>query len=70
MIRDEIYYGNLLGLFKTGKWTVSVAEAAALIQMYQETERRLKPPLPVSVSEPVKAPEKKKKKTEPINGDK
>lgn len=70
MIRDDIYYGNLLGLLKTGKWTVNVAESAALIQIYQETERRLKPPLTSVVTEPIKNPEKKKKKVEPTNGDK
>lgn len=62
MMRDEIFYGNVLGLLKTGKWNLSVAEAAALIQVIQECERRRKPPV-VSSSpvDPVKGGRVKKK---------
>lgn len=50
-MRDEIYYGNLLGLLKNGKWSLSVAEAAALIQIIQETERRRNPAAPIAKME-------------------
>lgn len=59
-MRDEIFYGNLLGLLKSGKWSLSITEASALLQIYQEAERRLKP-------QPV-VPKKSRKKIEGSNG--
>lgn len=58
MMRDEILYGNLLGLMKTGKWTMNAQEAIALIQIIQELDRRLKPPIVSPVEEPVKKDKK------------
>lgn len=55
---DDIYYGNLLGLLKTGKWSLSLSEASALILIAQETERRLKPPAVNMVDEPIKRDKK------------
>jgi hypothetical protein len=54
MIKDDVYYGNVLGLLKTGKWNISASEASALVQIIQETERRLKPPSVEPVKEPIK----------------
>lgn len=53
MMRDEIFYGNLMGLLKTGKWTMNASESAALIQILQEIDRRLKPPSVVKDIAPV-----------------
>jgi hypothetical protein len=53
MINDGVYYGNVLGLLKTGKWNISASEASALVQIIQETERRLKPPSVEPVKEPI-----------------
>lgn len=61
MIKDAIYYGNILGLLKTGKFNISASEAAALVQLIQETERRLQPPSVEPVKEPVKDMVKKEK---------
>lgn len=41
---DSIYYGNILGLLKTGKWSLSLAEAEAVVALAQETRKRLEPP--------------------------
>ena len=54
MMRDEIFYGNLLGLLKTGKWNMNLSEAVALVQIVQELNRRLAPPVPVEMKEPIK----------------
>jgi hypothetical protein len=54
MMRDEIFHGNLLGLLKTGKWNMNLSEAVALVQIVQELNRRLAPPVPVPVEEPIK----------------
>lgn len=61
MIKDAIYYGNVLGLLKTGKWNISAGEASALVQIIQETERRLAPPSVEPVKEPIKDMVKKEK---------
>jgi hypothetical protein len=70
LIKDDIFYGNLKGLLKTGKWTLSLTEASALLQVYQECERRLNPPLVKPIEEPIKNPSKKKKSTEADDGNK
>jgi hypothetical protein len=53
MMRDEILYGNVLGLLKTGKWNMSLSEAVALVQIVQELDRRLKPPVVTPIEEPI-----------------
>lgn len=59
-MRDEIFWGNLIGLLKTGKWSLSVSEAGALLQIIAEAEKRSRPLAlnQVEVQEPIK--EKKK----------
>ena len=47
MIKDDIFYGNLLGLLKQGKFNLSTVEAITLVQLIQELERRLRPPVPL-----------------------
>jgi hypothetical protein len=65
MMRDEIFFGNLMGLLKTGRWSMNAQEAIALVQLIQELDRRSKPPVhsPVEppITEPVKAKAKAKK---------
>ena len=43
-MKDEVYYNNLLGLLKLGRWTLNVEESNALVELYKETMRRLQPP--------------------------
>jgi len=62
MMRDEILFGNLLGLLKTGKWNMNAQEAVALVQIIQELDRRLKPPVINEVKEPIKKEPKRKVK--------
>lgn len=57
---DKIYWGNLQGLLKRGKWTLSLEEASALVQIYQETVRRGEP-MKISDPEPIKPIKKEKK---------
>jgi hypothetical protein len=61
MIKDDVLYGNLLGLLKTGKWTMGASEAVALVKIIHELERRLTPPLVKEVEEPIKNEVKAKK---------
>jgi hypothetical protein len=61
MMRDEILYGNIQGLLKTGKWTMNLAEAVALVQIVQELDRRLKPPVVSQVEPPISETTKKKR---------
>lgn len=63
MMRDEILYGNLLGLLKTGKWQMGLTESIALVQIVQELDRRLKPPVVSPVEPPIKESSKAKKKS-------
>jgi hypothetical protein len=56
-MKDEIFLGNVLGLLKNGKWTLSLEEASALIQIFQECKLRLeesKNKLKISDPEPIK----------------
>lgn len=62
MMRDEILFGNLLGLLKTGKWNMNLTEAVALVQIVQELDRRLKPPVVSPVEPPIKEAATAKKK--------
>lgn len=39
-MKDNIFLGNVLGLLKNGKWTLSLEEASALIQVTQECKKR------------------------------
>lgn len=59
MIKDDIFYGNLLGLLKTGKWNINAAESIVLIKVIQELERRLIPVAPIFKQEPIKKEKKK-----------
>lgn len=65
MIKDDIFYGNILGLLKTGKWQMGAKEAVALVQIIEECDRRLKPPVIQPVKEPVKKKTSRKKKEPP-----
>jgi hypothetical protein len=58
MMRDDILYGNILGLLRNGKWSMNSAEAVALIQIIQELDRRLKPPVISETVEPIKREKK------------
>jgi hypothetical protein len=53
-VKDSIFYGNLIGLLKRGKWNLSLDESAALIEIYQEAVRRNSPPKVEQVSSPIK----------------
>lgn len=62
MMRDEILYGNLLGLLKTGKWQMGLTESVALVQIVKELDRRLQPPVAVPVEPPITEATTKKKR--------
>lgn len=52
-MKDEIFYGNLLGLLKRGRWSLSVEESQALLAITKEVEARLAPkprPVPMPIS--------------------
>ena len=69
-MRDEIFWGNLIGLLKTGKWTMNLQEVEAFVQVYQEAAKRSRP-LPLeSVAEVKPAPIEKPKKEKVKNGNK
>ena len=54
-MKDEIFWGNLKGLLKTGKWNLNLEESSALVQIYQEVVRRSQPPvLKIKDMEPIK----------------
>lgn len=57
-MRDDIFWGNLIGLLKKGKWVMSSEEAFALVAIIQEAEKRSKP---LEVKAEMKEPIKKKK---------
>jgi len=61
MINDDIFYGNLKGLLRTGKWNMNAAEAVALVQIIQEIDRRQQPPVITPKEEPIKKAKKKVK---------
>ena len=42
-MKDEIFWGNLKGLLKTGKWNLSLEEASALLLIFKEVEIRSQP---------------------------
>ena len=58
---DDIFWGNLLGLLKKGKWYLSLEESSAFIQVYQEAVTRSKPPLVSDLSPITKQKIKKEK---------
>jgi hypothetical protein len=60
-MKDDIFWGNLLGLLKHGKWQMSLEEASAFIQVYQEAARRSRP-VSMSVTNPSPIKESKGKK--------
>ena len=61
-MKDEIFWGNLQGILKCGKWTLSLEEASALLQVYQEAIKRSKPP-EIKIDEaPIKPIKKEKAK--------
>lgn len=58
-MKEEIFWGNLIGLLKHGKWSMSGAEALAFGQIYEECLKRSKPKLeeikePITKSAPIK----------------
>jgi hypothetical protein len=59
-MRDEIFWGNLIGLLKTGKWTLGALEAQAFSAVYEECLRRSQPVKPEIMKEPIKASSPKK----------
>lgn len=68
-MKDEIFLGNILGLLKNGKWTLSLEEASALIQLTQECKKRYdetKNKLKVADPEPIKKVKEPKAKKENV----
>ena len=59
-MKDSIYYGNILGLLKMGKWSLNLNESSALVQLAEETQRRLNPPEIKPKEEPIKTPKVKR----------
>lgn len=57
-MKDDIFYGNLLGLLKQGKWTLSLEEASALLQIFQEVKKRLDG-IKIVETDPIKKKDKK-----------
>lgn len=53
-MKDDIFWGNLLGILKLGKWNLSGDEMLAFAAVYEEAERRSKPPAPTVKEEPIK----------------
>lgn len=53
-MRDDIFWGNLIGLLKKGRWNLSLEESEALVAVYVEALERSKPPVPKPVVEPIK----------------
>lgn len=65
-MRDEIYYGNLLGLLKLGRWNLGVEESKAMLAVVNETDIRLKAlKTPVVIADK-KEPIKQEKKIAPV----
>jgi hypothetical protein len=60
-LKDEIFLGNLRGLLKQGRWSLNLTEATALVQIFQEVDRRLDPQMKVVDTEPIKQNKKKTK---------
>jgi len=60
-MRDEIFWGNLIGLLKRGTWTLSYQESQALVAVVMEAEKRSRP-LPIIVEEKPEPIVKKGKK--------
>lgn len=56
-MKDDIFWGNLIGLLKSGKWNLNLEESNALIQIYQEAVRRSQP-LTIKDQEPIKKAKK------------
>jgi hypothetical protein len=62
-MKDEIFWGNILGLLKKGRWTLSLEEASALCEIYHEANKRSKPSvMKVADPNPIKQPPNKVKK--------
>lgn len=59
-MKDDIFWGNLKGILKRGKWEVSLEEASALVAIYQEAIRRSEPIKPQEI-DPIKPIHRKKK---------
>lgn len=57
-MKDDIFYGNLLGLLKQGKWTLSLEEASALLQIFQEVKKRMDG-IKIVETDPIKKKDKK-----------
>jgi hypothetical protein len=60
-LKDEIFLGNLRGLLKQGRWSLNLTEATALVQIFQEVDRRLDPQMKVVDTGPIKQNKKKTK---------
>jgi hypothetical protein len=62
-MKDEIFWGNLIGLLKNGRWNLSGSEAVAFNQIFEECHKRASPKKPTEVKEPIvkSAPIKGKK---------
>ena len=59
---DKVFYGNLLGLLKKGRWSLDLGEATALIALKQELEKRYEGKFEVIDKEPIKKPQPVRKK--------
>jgi hypothetical protein len=62
-MKDEIFWGNLLGLLKRGRWNLGLEESQALVAIFMEAERRSRPPVlaPQEVKPPIKKDKEKSK---------
>lgn len=60
---DKVFYGNILGLLKKGRWSLDLDEASALVLLSQECKKRYEGKIEVIDNEPIKeaSPQKKKK---------
>jgi hypothetical protein len=57
-MKDEIFWGNLKGLLKNGKWSLSLEESSALLLIYKEVEERSRPPVVKEMKDPIKVEKK------------
>lgn len=60
-MNDNIFYGNLIGLLKSGRWSLNLQEASALVALFEECQNRIAQPLVNEKKEPIKSENKKVK---------
>lgn len=57
---NKVFYGNILGLLKKGRWSLDLSEASALVALSQECQKRYEGKIEVVDPEPIKTPTQKK----------